>query len=180
MAEKVTFDGPNKLMILKPGVTDVCITECLYSPWKIWVQESDNAKYEQAFRIVGGEPTTGSNSIAPYSFLLNGWRIRPQEANHTLTVDGVVIVDGGGDPFDTLGTYNVRINMITPLQAETVETGISGLTAEESQQLADITDIAKLTGNRVTKSGDTITIYEDDGTTIWRQYDLTNGGRVEL
>jgi hypothetical protein len=49
----------------------------------------------------------------------------------------------------------------------------------------DITDsqvmietIEKLTGNKVTKTGDVITIYEANGSTIWRRYNLANGGRV--
>ena len=39
--------------------------------------------------------------------------------------------------------------------------------------------IEKLTGNDVTKDGSIITIYEADGTTPWRQYDLSNGGRIQ-
>lgn len=38
--------------------------------------------------------------------------------------------------------------------------------------------LIKLTGYKVTKSGDIITIYESNGITVWRQYDLANGGRV--
>ncbi len=45
---------------------------------------------------------------------------------------------------------------------------------------ADINVARKLTSNRVTRSGDTIIIYEDDGATIWRQYNLADGGRVEV
>jgi len=41
-------------------------------------------------------------------------------------------------------------------------------------------EVVKLLGNKVTKSGDIITIYEDDGTTIWKQFDLSGGGRVEV
>jgi hypothetical protein len=39
--------------------------------------------------------------------------------------------------------------------------------------------IEKLTGNNVTKTGDVITIYDSDGVTPWRQYNLANGGRVQ-
>lgn len=38
--------------------------------------------------------------------------------------------------------------------------------------------VLKLLGANVSRSGDIITIYEDDGITPWRQYDLANGGRV--
>lgn len=43
-----------------------------------------------------------------------------------------------------------------------------------------ILDIFKLTGNNVTASGDVITIYEEDGSTPWRQYNLADGGRIRV
>lgn len=39
--------------------------------------------------------------------------------------------------------------------------------------------IRKMLENKVTKSDDTITIYEDDEVTPWRTYDLAAGGRVK-
>jgi hypothetical protein len=51
---------------------------------------------------------------------------------------------------------------------------ITGTTTAEDFML----ELRRLTGNDVTKSGDIITIYEENGTTPWRQYDLANGGRV--
>ena len=38
----------------------------------------------------------------------------------------------------------------------------------------------RLLQNKVTKLGDTITIYEENGITVWKQYNLTDGGRVEI
>ena len=43
-----------------------------------------------------------------------------------------------------------------------------------------ICDIKKVTVNKVTKSGDVVTIYEPDGITVWKRYDLALGGRVEV
>lgn len=40
-------------------------------------------------------------------------------------------------------------------------------------------DLIRLTGHKVTKAGNIITIYEADGETVWREYDLSGGGRVE-
>ena len=54
--------------------------------------------------------------------------------------------------------------------------GEAGLTPEQAAQLEEI---AKLTGNKVTADGDDITIYEDDGVTVWRRYSLAGGGRVQ-
>lgn len=43
-----------------------------------------------------------------------------------------------------------------------------------------IINAAKLLGYKVTKSGDVITIYEANGVDIWRQYNLADGGRVQV
>ena len=120
-----TFDGPNKLAILDSAATlDV---GDLYSRWKDWAAESDNSKYLQFLDVVGGNTTVGDNSIASYFFVLNGWKIRPAEQNQTLTVDGILNVDGGGDPFaNTIGNWRVRIIQIIPMQAETITTGEGG------------------------------------------------------
>lgn len=105
-----TFDGPNKLIILDTGTVSFTATD-LYSRWKDWVLLSDNAKYEQAIRAIGNETISANNNTPAFFFLLNGWRIRPQEADHTLIVDGNLIVEGGlDDPFvQTLGNFNVQI-----------------------------------------------------------------------
>lgn len=39
--------------------------------------------------------------------------------------------------------------------------------------------ILKLLKNRIVRSGNTIVIYNDDGS-VWKQYDLSDGGRVEV
>jgi hypothetical protein len=121
-----SFDGTNKLIVLTPGTVSFDVLDA-YSRWKDWVATGDNAKYPQAFRAVGGDPTFGVNIVTPYFFLLNGWRFRPQEASHLLNVDGIVVVDGGGDPFvDTIGNHRVRIQFTVPVRAETVQVDVGG------------------------------------------------------
>ena len=41
----------------------------------------------------------------------------------------------------------------------------------------NVTDVLKLCGYNVTREGAIITIYEADGKTVWRKYDLSNDGR---
>lgn len=41
-----------------------------------------------------------------------------------------------------------------------------------------VNDLRKITGNKITKLGDILTIYEDNGSTIWKRYNTANGGRV--
>jgi hypothetical protein len=119
-----TVDYLNELLIMDTGVVTMSVPE-LYSVWKDDVLLTNNAQYQFAFSIVGGDLISGSKYIPQYCFLENGWKIRPQEANHTLAVtDGIIVDAGGGDPFvNTLGAYTVRINYEQPVQAITVSTG---------------------------------------------------------
>lgn len=133
------FDGSQKVISLTSGTTTLDVKD-LYSRWKDWVLQSDNSKWETAFSVSGGDPIDpgAGTSVPLYAFLMNGWRIKPQEANHTLNVNnGVLLVYGGGDPFtDTNGSYIVRVNYQQPVQAITVATG--GLTSQQSNDLSAI------------------------------------------
>lgn len=57
---------------------------------------------------------------------------------------------------------------------------LGGYPDKISSNKALINDLIKLCSNKVTKEADTITIFEGDGLTIWRQYNLADGGRVEI
>jgi hypothetical protein len=120
----ITFDPTSKRIILDS--TYATAAE-IYSRWKEWVRIGDNAKYLPAFRAIGGDPLGGSLYISLYTFLLNGWRIRPMEANHTLVLEGNIAVDGGGDPVvPTLGSYKVLVQYTVPERAQAIATSGSG------------------------------------------------------
>ena len=131
-----TFDGANKLVILSTGTVTLSLID-LWSRWKDWVL-SDSAQYAQAFDYVGGESIDSSvgTKVPLYLFQKNGWKIRPQEASHTLSVtDGILLVEGGGDPFvSTIGAYNVRIRYQQPVQAigYSSDGSVSAPTADEN------------------------------------------------
>lgn len=144
---KVVFDGPNKLIIVDNGITELDAGVDLYSDWKEWMltSGSDNAKYLPAFRATGGDELPGGQFISGYFFLTNGWRIRPYEGDHGLSVLGNLFVDGGGNPFvPTLGDYTVMVNVQTSSNSLTtiVSSGSNGtgggLTDEEHNQLMAI------------------------------------------
>lgn len=75
MADKVIFSGDSRLIIVKPGVTDIDVVTDLYSEWKNWVISDANARYLGAFRTFGGDPTITGQFAPKYFFLINGWRI---------------------------------------------------------------------------------------------------------
>lgn len=127
----MVFDGPNKLVILSATTLDL---QVLWSGWKDWLL-AGHAGYARAFDTVGGEPIDqAAGTMVPlYLFVLNGWKIRPMESDHTLYVtNGTLVVSGGGDPFvSTLGDYTVRVVYQQPVQAIGYSTsGTSGPSAE--------------------------------------------------
>jgi hypothetical protein len=132
-----TFDGANKLVVCSTGTTSIDLAD-LWSRWKDWLLQG-NAGYARAFDTVGGDPIDPvAGTLVPlYLFVQNGWKLRPQEADHTLNVTGgSIVVSGGGDPFvSTLGDYTVRINYQQPVQAMGYSTG--GGTAPSASEVAD-------------------------------------------
>lgn len=120
-----TIDFANELIILNSGQYQV---QEVYSLWKDEMLLTTNAQYNFAFSQVGGNSTGGANSIPFYTFLSNGWKVRPQEVDGTTNViGGILLTDDTSDPFvDTLGAYTVRINYQQPVQAIAVSTGGGG------------------------------------------------------
>lgn len=179
----ITFNPVSKRIILDS--TSVSATE-LYSRSCDWLALSDNMKYGPVFRQVGGDDLGGGLLIPPYFFLQGDWRVRPMETSHMLSIVGNLFVDGGGVPVvNTIGTFNVLTQFTVPVQAQAFESGGGSIYTPE--QIADAvwanTDgisVVKLLGNKVVRVGDVITVYEADEITVWRQYDLADGGRALL
>jgi len=135
------FDGPTKVISLSAGTTNVSVRD-IWSRFVDWFLTGDNSKYLPAFKNVGGDEIdlTEGIYIPIYAFLMNGWKIKPQEAHHTLTInDGILLVNGGGDPFNnTSGAYTVRINYQQPVQAISFSAGGTGGIPEQDK--IDIAD----------------------------------------
>ena len=164
------FDGDSRLIVIS-AQTLVSVRD-IYSRWVDWLVLSDNSKYLPAFATVGGNPidVSAGTSVPVYAYLQNAWRVRPQESDHTLVLnDGVLLVDGGGDPFvNTIGDFVVRVNYQQPVQAITVATGGGGggLTLAQDQRLERIEKL--LRNKTITNPATGVqTVYEDDGTTVF-------------
>ncbi len=119
---KFDVDGVNKLFVCKSGVTNFDVQVDLYGDWKEWSLETDHLKYEQALRTVGGDPLTAGRYLGDTYFLMNGWKIRPQEADHRLQINGnIYSEDGGSITVQTTGNYNVLVeNTVSNLVDSTV------------------------------------------------------------
>jgi hypothetical protein len=135
---KVTFDGPNKLIIVNNGITSIDVKIDIYSDWKEWIVLSDNAKYPQVISVIGGDEISPSIYLGATFFLENGWKIRPYEGNHTLTVSGNLYTRDGSSPFvSTTGSYNVLIKMTTSNLINTVATDGSGGSSYTPEEIAN-------------------------------------------
>lgn len=124
----ITLNGSAKRIILDSASVSAAQ---IWSAWVDW--HETNQQWPLAFQLVGGNALGGGLFIPPYFFLMNGWRVRPMEASHNLTITGNLFVDGGGVPVvGTLGTYQVNVNYTVPVQAQGIATsGSTGPTASE-------------------------------------------------
>lgn len=124
----ITLDGATRRIILDSASVSAAQ---IWSAWVDWHEA--NQQWPLAFQLVGGDALGGGLFIPPYFFLMNGWRVRPMEASHNLTITGNLFVDGGGVPVvGTLGTYQVNVNYTVPVQAQGIATsGSTGPTASE-------------------------------------------------
>lgn len=168
----ITFDPSTKRIVLDSAYVEV---KDIYSEWKRWVQTGDNAKFLPAFRVVGGDDLGGGLFVSLYCFLLNGWRIRPMEANHSLTLHGNISVEGGGDPtVPTIGNFQVIVKYVVPERAQAYESGAGGggasaeaiaaaVRAELSPELGKIQRF-QFTDDNLVKAFTTSTLYRYNGT----------------
>lgn len=127
----ITLDGPNKRIILDS--TSVTAAQ-IWSAWVDW--HPSNQQWDLAFFQTGGNDLGGGLYIPPYFFLLNGWRVRPMEADHELEITGNLMVQGGGNPLvPTLGDFRVLARFTVPVQAQAMAT--EGGTSPTTDQIKD-------------------------------------------
>lgn len=120
MADIVTFDPVNRRIVpidtLGTGDVELNVVE-IYSEWKTWVVASgskagieSSATAAPAFRYVGADPISDTQNLGTTFFMLNGWRIRPFERNHKLTLVGNIFTDPAGSSVfvNTIGAFTVN------------------------------------------------------------------------
>lgn len=165
----ITFDGPTlTITVTSPG--SYTVKRDFFSAWKEWVLLSDNAKYHPAFDVLGGDPTTATDSVAPYFFLRNdlGWKVKAPEANGEVTIDGNLFARDPSIEFlyPSSGPYTTMFRLLLSSRATvtTVGAGGSGLTPTQDTRLALIEKILR---NKMVTDPTTgvATLYDDDGIT---------------
>ena len=144
-AQKVTFDGPNKLVRINEGVTSINVKEDIYSGWKEWkmVDHQSNAGYLQALTAIGGDPITDTAFVGTTYFLENGWRIQPWEdpVGYVLTIDGNIYTREPGqapaNPVSGVSVNFVRSNLVDAIVGEAEFSGDSEVSIT-ANSVADI------------------------------------------
>lgn len=138
----ITFDGTTLIATLELGVTSYTADE-IYADWKNHVRASfQNLGDPPAFdTVVGGDTVdqaTGE-SLDRQLFWRNdlGWRIRPAEANGEVTIVGDLNARDSTLPIfvPTIGGFTVLVRQRVSSKARILESGVSGLTVQESQAL---------------------------------------------
>lgn len=130
LRHKVTFDGPEKIIFINPGVNVLSTKRDLYSAWKEWVRVGRNGTYARAFTAIGGQEIAEGSNLGTTYFLENGWRIKPVEGDYVLTIEGNLFTrESGENP--TIPTSGVSVSLsrsnivdlvLPPKQEITVET----------------------------------------------------------
>lgn len=141
-----------------PGVYSQIII-MLNSPWQIQFWGGSGYTRLYGAKIVGGlndEPAKATGTAGDLTILES-------------PVDGLTIVPG---------------STVTQQDKDDIIEGVWKALFDENSDPDTmggiISDIIKMVGYRITRSGDIITIFEKNGVTIWRQYNLVSGGRVQL
>lgn len=200
----VTFDGPNKIINVATASSNVEVKSELYSAWKEWVQIDDNAKFDQAFRAVGGDPLPGSKTLGTTYFLDSDWKIRPYETDYVMTVNGNLYSEDGTSVYtQTTGSWNVQVesavsNLVDSTLAQSdeieyasygggvsidVDSGYAGTdypNGTERQKVNNMSDALAIAANR---GFNTLLLYSDltlDSTAQISDYSIKGHSHVDI
>jgi len=148
--QKVVFDGPNKIIFVAEGVTELDVRIDLYSAWKEWVQYSsefpESAVWLKAFSVVGGDPITDTVDLGVTYFLENGWRIQPfaRKSPYTLTIKGNIYTREAGETINKFAEgVSVSLERSNIVELITVEALATSITPD------DVTAIANAAADQV-------------------------------
>jgi len=150
------FDGFGKKIFVNDGVTSVSIPD-MYSRWCDWLTREDNAKFSQAMRVSGYDPSPGGFTGATF-FMTNGWRV-VYDPNLT-AINGVLYSDVDGTPYWSSTGNPIYPATVSALVNTALTTG-GGATAAEiaaailaAAQITPIySDTRRIIGQPVTGQG---------------------------
>lgn len=132
----ITFDPINKIIQLDSFTVS---ERQIWTAFVNWSVLGDNLKFGVGITQIGGVAP-----IALYIYLMDGWKVRPVEADGEVTIQGFLLTDDNSSPVtQTVGNFNVLVKLETPLAAAAINTSestvdIRGITSS----LAALTNLA--------------------------------------
>lgn len=142
--QKVVFDGPNRIIYVNEGITELDVRIDLYSAWKEWIDSSPEyptpASWLRAFSVVGGDPITDTVDLGTTFFLENGWRIQPfpSPTAYTLTVRGNIYTREPGETINLFAEgVSVSLERSNIVELITVEALAAAITADDIIAIAN-------------------------------------------
>jgi len=167
--QKVTFDAPNRLILVNPQEISINVKRDIYSNWKEWARTRDNSSWPIAISVIGGDPITSETFIGDTYFLENGWRLQPWvpgpngSSGYILDIVGNLYTrEPGQNPVNPIPSVSVTLT-----RSNITETAIVGGTTTTTR-LEEIWKILGLSGDQVitdtsiTAGGITLTITQSE------------------
>ena len=164
----VTFDGNNKIITISL-VNSLSFHDDIYVDAVVWSSLPENMQYLQPLQGSGKASISSGVFTDSIFSIINGWKLR----FNGYSIGDIVTINGT--------ITNGQLSVISPSIGSSpliLFAGYTNATIIDNEAVnTKVDDIHKVTINKVTSNEDVITIYEDDETTIFKQYDLANGGR---
>ncbi len=180
----ITIDGPNKVISLD-ATTFAYSAEEIYSRWKDWVLLSDNAKFLEAFRIVGGDDLGGGAKAPAFIFLRNdyGWRLKKPEATIDVTINGNLLPEDSNTALtsEPVGAFNPTITFnrqnVTQIDTGSLAASVWSYALEGTETAAEMMRIMRSAVAGVsTISGTVYRFFSRDGSKIRIDGNVTTNG----
>lgn len=139
----VTFDPDTRVITANAGVRELDVLRDLYSEAKRqWLADTVLNRLAFPFRTFGGDPLTEELSAGAFVFLQNqdGWRIRPDEADHELVITGNLYPESLTSPMflPTVGGFTVSIALERSSLTQIVQGGQVTIDLEPIKRNTDL------------------------------------------
>ena len=180
----VTFDPINKLVLLPDLSPDYTITaQSIYNDTMDWCDNQEAMDNEPPMRSSGYANLGGGVYSDKIFILQKGWKLKPYSGTYTLTVTGTIIaLDDNGDPYDrTVSPDSGTIIWVFQVTSQGIISVVgSGVTQQDKVDIKDLVVgsdeiqlIKKLEANNCEIKDNQLIIYDDNGVTPIRTFDLS-------
>jgi len=180
----VTFDPINKLVLLPDLSPDYTITaQSIYNDTMDWCDSQEAMDSEPPMRSSGYANLGGGVYSDKIFILQKGWKLKPYSGTYTLTVTGTIIaLDDNGDPYDrTVSPDSGTIIWVFQVTSQGIISVVgSGVTQQDKVDIKDLVVgsdeiqlIKKLEANNCEIKDNQLIIYDDNGVTPIRTFDLS-------